>query len=216
MRPRPLAIRPEPVNDTSGSNAALQLVTAGFAALWHGHPVRSAELLDGRGDLAMEITAGLASQGRAEVDGDGRLTGIHGLTLRTTRHRFVHDRRTHRTWCAFDAVGIPAALSLDATAHTDCPTCRQTLIIEIVGGIPQGDESVLWLPTPAGENLMAEFCATADLYCSLEHLHRRIDTDRAHGAVAALATAASLGRETWADVAGIDVACERSNACRDP
>lgn len=204
MRPSPPAGPATPASDTHRSDAAHRLVSAGFTALWPGRPVSLSELLDGRDDLATEITAGLAAQGRAEVDRDGRLSGIHGLTLRTTRHRFVHDRRTHHTWCAFDSIGIPAALGLDATAHTDCPTCRQPLVADIVGGIPQRDGPVLWLPTPTGGNLMAEFCAAADLYCSREHLHRRINTDRADGTVVGLAAAASLGRETWADVVGID------------
>jgi len=194
------------VNDTGRGDAAFQLLAAGFAAIWQGRPVRPAELLDGRGDLASEITAELASQGRAEVDGAGQLTGIHGLTLRTTRHRFVHHQRDHRTWCAFDSVGIPAALGLNATAHTDCPTCGQALIVDIVGGIPRRDGPVVWLPTHSGGNVVAEFCASADLFCSLEHLHDRIDTVRAHGRVASLAAAAGLGRAAWADVAGIDLA----------
>ena len=95
------------------------LATAGFAALWRGRPMRSEEI---HTDLAIAAAA-LARQGRAEVDDHGSIVGIHGLTLRSTRHRFEIDGLARHTWCAFDAVGIPAALGLDAVAHSDCPAC---------------------------------------------------------------------------------------------
>jgi hypothetical protein len=52
---------------------------------------------------------------------------------------------------------------------------------------------------------MNEFCATADLYCSTDHLRASIDVDRP-GAVTTLAAAAVLGRDVWADVADVDLA----------
>src|SRR5581483_5403579 len=91
---------------------ARELAVAGFAALWHGRAVSPEALLPGRAGEAGRVLAELVGQGRAEVDGAGRVVGVHGLTLRPTRHRFVHRGRPHFTWCAFDAVGIPAALSL--------------------------------------------------------------------------------------------------------
>jgi hypothetical protein len=54
-----------------------------------------------------------------------------------------------------------------------------------------------------GTNLMNDFCAAADLYCSQEHLRERIEPAGASGRIADLATAATLGRDTWADVAGV-------------
>ncbi|MPY93998.1 MAG: hypothetical protein GEV08_13320 [Acidimicrobiia bacterium] len=187
------------------SDAALELAAAGFVALWHHRARHPAELLPGRGELAAEVLEALAQRGRAERDGHGRLVGVHGLTLRATRHAFVHDGRGHHTWCAFDAIGIPAALCLDATAHTDCPSCGRPLTVEIRAGIPGDNRLALWLPAPAGGDLMAEFCALADLYCSAEHLHRRIDTQRAAGQVADLTTAVSRGCDTWSDMSGIDL-----------
>lgn len=74
----------------------------------------------------------LAERARCEIE-DRRLVGIHGLTLRTTRHHFVHHARTHQTWCAFDSIGIPAALAIDAVAHTDCPTYGRHIDVEMIG-----------------------------------------------------------------------------------
>lgn len=186
------------------SDAALELAAAGFAALWRGRPVFPAELLPGRDTLAAEVADALVRQGRAEMD-DDRLVGVHGITLRATRHRFVHRGRSRHTWCAFDSIGIPAALRLHATAHTDCPTCGRALTVEIVDGIPDDEDAVLWLPDSTQGNLISDFCARADLYCSPEHLHQRVDTARTPGTVADLAAAVTLGCDVWADVAGFNL-----------
>lgn len=185
------------------SDHALKLALVGFAALWRGHSVPPDELLNGGFAEVVEVQA---ANGRLEIDERGHLVGIHGLTLRTTRHRFEHAGRAHHTWCALDCIGIPAALSLDATAHTTCPTCDRPLAVEISRGYPQDDGLMLWVPAPPGGNLMAEFCATADLYCSLDHLQKRIDIDATPGSASALDAAAALGRDIWADVAGLDLA----------
>lgn len=186
------------------SEASLEVAAAGFAALWRGRTPEAGELLPACPQHAANVLAELVASGRAEVDAAGRVVGVHGLTLRASRHHFVHAGRTHPTWCAFDSVGIPAALSLDATAHTDCPTCGRSLTVEVRDGEAHDDLLVLWLPAPDDRsNLINDFCATADLYCSEEHLRQRIEPGRAPGRIADLAAALALGRDTWADVADI-------------
>lgn len=191
------------------SDAALELAVDGFAALWHARPASPGQLLPGRDSLAAETIAELVQHGRAEIDNGGRLVGIHGLTLRTTRHHFVHDGHVHHTRCAFDSIGIPAALSLDATAHTDCPTCQRPITVDIHRGIPHDTGLALWLPASADGNLIANFCARADLYCSPEHLERNIGTSQTPGDVADLTAAVALGRDTWVDVAGPHLDADR-------
>lgn len=177
------------------------LGVAGFAALWEQQARRPEELIPEDGTRARDAAGSLARRGRAEVDDVGRLIGIHGLTLRPTRHRFVHHGRARHTWCAFDSIGIPAAVGLDADGHTGCPSCRRPLHVHFDRGVPEPGEMVLWLPDPPALDLMAEFCAGADLYCSMEHLRLRIDPAASPGRPVDLATAATLGRDGWADVA---------------
>ena len=63
---------------------------------------------------------------------------------------------------------------------------------------------VLWLPAPDDtSNLLDDFCASADLYCSEDHLRQRIDLERARGRIADMAGALALARETWAVVADV-------------
>lgn len=186
------------------SDIGLALAAAGFAALWDGRAATPDELLPRHGGLAEEAALELAGRGRAELDDDGRLVGVHGLTLRPTRHRFVAGGRVHHTWCAFDSIGIPAALGLSAQASTTCPTCERPVEVALRAGTPDPGPQVVWLPAAGGDHLMATFCASADAYCSLEHLGQRIDRSAAAGEVVDLAGAASAGRETWADVAALD------------
>jgi alkylmercury lyase len=190
--------------------AALELAANGFAALWQGKEPTLEVLLPGRAELANEVLIELAGRGRAEVDSDGVLVGVHGLTGRATRHRFTHAGRHHHTWCAFDSVGIPGALSLDATATSDCPTCGRVLTVRLHRGQTTDADIVLWLPAPAETtHLMNDFCATADLYCSADHLRQRIDVDASNGRILSLDEAIDLGRETWSDVAHVATVDDR-------
>jgi alkylmercury lyase len=185
------------------SELALEIATVGFAALWDGRAVRPEEFIPGRPGRVRRATTELTRRGRAELDDEGRLVGVHGLTLRPTRHAFVHAARTRRTWCAFDCVGIPAALRIDAEARTRCPACNRALHVPIRRGHPEASDIVLWLPSPTIGHLMADFCAAADLYCERGHLEQRVDATTSPGDVLDLAAAAELGRTTWADIAGL-------------
>jgi alkylmercury lyase len=191
--------------DDGLSDLAQEIATAGFAALWDGRPAHPGELLPGSASRARRATAKLVKRGRAEVDDQGRVVGVHGLTLRETRHSFVHAGRSHSTWCAFDSIGIPAALAIDAEARTTCPSCGQALHIPIRRGHPEVSDVALWLPSPTIRHLIADFCAAADLYCGRDHLERRIDPAGHPGEVLDLPSAAVLGRTAWADVVPHDL-----------
>lgn len=179
------------------------LAIAGFKAIWRHVALDPADLLPGSPTTAHDAAARLADQGRAELDDQERLVGIHGLTLRPSRHRFTHRDVEHFTWCAFDAVGIPAALRLDAVAQTHCPACRTSIRVDMRDGSPTATQNlVLWLPTmDPGDDLRATFCAQADLYCSEDHLNEVVNRSTAAGQAVDLNTASALGQQTWRDVA---------------
>jgi alkylmercury lyase len=187
--------------DDGLSPLAREIASAGFVALWNERAAHPEELLPGSTRRARRARDELVDRGRAEVDDDGRIVGIHGLTLKETRHHFLHAGRLHRTWCAFDAIGIPAALAIDAQALSSCPSCGEVLHVPIQGGQPAPSDIALWLPSLTVSHLMTDFCAAADLYCGRGHLEQRIDPARRAGEVLDLLAAAALGRTAWADVA---------------
>jgi hypothetical protein len=176
----------------AGESAALG--RDGFLALWRGERPRAADLSDA------DTIAALIAAGRLELDDDGRITGIHGLTIRPTRHRIDHQTGSINTWCALDAIGIPAALGIDATATTHCPTCETELTIQIRSG-DADDTSTrrLWLPSAACDHLVDDFCRHANLYCTDEHLRAAV-TAGTPGQVLTVGECAELGRAVGSDL----------------
>lgn len=168
----------------------------GFVALWHGHRPRPA-------DLHADPTTvdALRRRGLIVTDQNDRITGIHGLSTTPTPHRIAHASGATYTWCAFDAIGIPAALDLDAQTHTTCPTCRRPLEVTLTGGQPTAPAELrLWLPTMQCDNVLDAVCAHANLYCNHQHLTTTV-ADDATGTILTVADAAQLGTATWQDAA---------------
>ena len=183
-----------------------RIAIAGFHALWEGRTPMLGEL--GGGDRATfdEAVAHLRAGGRIEIASDGRLMAVHGLTRRPTRHRIEHHGGCVNTWCALDAIGIPAALGIDARAITTCPTCNRELVVTLVSGRPAPPAgAVLWYPETAGtwEHLVDQFCSGANLFCNLDHLRDRMGPETASGAIMTVDEVAEIGREAWADVSTI-------------
>ncbi len=81
-----------------------------------------------------EYAAQLAEHGRVTLEGDA-ITGAAGLSVAPAGHRLLLAGQPLYTWCALDAVGIPAALGVDATiasSYADGGDVR----IEITAGVP--------------------------------------------------------------------------------
>lgn len=81
----------------------------------------------------------LAAAGAISRDESGEVVAAGGLAVTRAWHRLLLDGRQYWTWCAFDGIGIPAALELDAVLDTRCPTCGAGLRITITAGsLPAG------------------------------------------------------------------------------
>ena len=114
-------------------------------------------------------------------------------------HRLLLDGRGLHTWCAFDTLGIPAALDVDAVARSACPTCGAEIVLGLPAGRPPAGPVVGWWPEAPSGPVNEAFCPTASLFCNHEHL----DTWRAAhplepGVVLSLPELAERGRPTWA------------------
>jgi hypothetical protein len=177
-----------------------------FHALWEGRAATAAELA---ADAALPIgqieraVSELRDVGALEIDPSGRVVGAHGLTQRTTRHAIITADRTWHTWCALDAIGIPAALELDADVRTGCPVCGATIDVLVRKGNPAAAESgpVLWQPGGPCSHVMDDFCAAANLFCNTEHLEQWFTSARQpEGRVLTLREVAEQGRRLWSDI----------------
>jgi hypothetical protein len=176
--------------------AARRLAVDGFVALWRGERRFITDLTD-----ASRVVGDLVTAGRLEVDEHGVLIGVHGLVSRPTRHHIAHTQGTVNTWCALDAIGIPAALGIDADAITSCPACETELRVTLHRGVPVDRGAMrLWLPTSRCAHLVEDFCYHANLYCDHDHLSWAVAGQSAGRAIG-VAEVAAIGRQTWSDVA---------------
>ena len=178
-----------------------RIATVGFQVLWLGRSVTLTELLGEETHELAEAAEHLRLGGRIEFSDDGHLIAVHGLCRRPTQHQIEHHTGVVHTWCALDAIGIPAALGIDACARTRCPTCQSLLAVRISAGQPQPlPEAVLWYPEVACGHLVEDFCSGANLFCTIDHLDRWAESSRGPGRAMTLEEVADVGREIWADV----------------
>ena len=66
-----------------------------------------------------------------------------------TRYR-VHAQG-HSWWgtCAWDALGIPAALQADAEIIATCPDCEETIVLKVKNGEVVGADEIIHFAVPA-------------------------------------------------------------------
>lgn len=150
-------------------------------------------------DSAQHTLETLIERGMAIVD-DEQLVAIDGLSTLPTRHRMSVGEDVLFTWCAADAVGIPAALGEDGNVATACPHCSAEIFLAIGAGVPQADdELVLWLPTAGCSHVVTQFCPEVNFFCNDEHLEAwRAQAGDPMGQTLSADGAAELGRKWWA------------------
>lgn len=182
------------------AQAVRHIAIAGFQALWSGRRVALTDLV-GSDATVTDAAKHLRARGRIELSDDGHLIAVHGLVHRPTAHRIEHAGGAVNTWCALDAIGIPAALAIDARAMTPCPACEAELAVTLTGGEPEPlPGAMLWYPEVRCAHLVDDFCAGANLFCSLDHLDRWVAGNAGAGTAMSIDEVAELGREVWAEV----------------
>lgn len=154
--------------------SATAVRAAMFAALRAGRPVAVAELAAATGRPAAEVSGvldQLQAAGMLYRDHAGQVTAADGLSLTPTRHRLLLAGVPLHTWCAIDAVAIPAAVGADATAITPCGWCGQQHQLSFTAGQLAGEHAaVVWLPTMRCTNVAEQLCPHANLFCDPTHL----------------------------------------------
>jgi hypothetical protein len=180
---------------------------AAFALLLtHHRAISTDELATLAGAPASTLTDlldELVAAGWIDRDAEGRVTGSAGLSLTTGPHRLAIDGAAFRTWCAYDSIGIAAALAADARIETECGVCGRTIQIRTDAGQPAADRPErLWLAT-GGSSLRGDFCDPTVLLCSSDHAAVWAERQQGRGRAVDLVEAATLGAEGWASCAAI-------------
>ena len=173
----------------------------GLASLLRGAASTTTEIAKASGVSLPEIeqgVQGLSNVGRIDVEGS-YVISVGGLTLSTTNHELRLPEATMHTWCALDAIGIPTALDLDASILTICPHCGQAIDVAVEDGSVTASTAVqLFLPTGQCENVRADFCASANLFCDTKHIATwQATSPGSIGHILDLASTAQLGQRMW-------------------
>ena len=186
-------------------DAAGLLREAGFALLFRDRgPVEVADLAAA---IGIEACAGgaavttLAQAGWLDLDDSGRVVGAAGLSLTTGPHHLTLGDAPFRTWCAYDSLGIAAALAADAHVETTCGQCGGPINLAFRGGVPDraGPER-LWL-AENGADLRGSFCTPTVLLCGADHGAAWGQAQGGRGRLLDLAEGARQGGIDWAGCA---------------
>ena len=68
------------------------------------------------------------------LDDEKRIRMLNPFSAVETPHRVEAGGRSWFANCAWDALGIPAALGTDAAIESECPDCGETLELEVRDG----------------------------------------------------------------------------------
>lgn len=177
-----------------------------FAILRRGRPATLEEVAAAANrtrDEVAEVIAALHAIGVALCDRSGRIVAADGLSLTPTPHQLVLDGIDLHTWCAIDAVVIPAVIAANAVAVTGCGHCHAVVELHFERGRLLDDPgAVVWFPIKSCTNVSAEFCPEANLFCDSTHLDAwRATTGNPAGEMLTLSQAVDRCGFVWAALA---------------
>jgi hypothetical protein len=187
------------------ADAAGQLREVAFALLLRDRrPIESSALGAVTGlppEVIRDAVGTLAGAGWLDLDETGRVAGAAGLSLATGPHGLTIDDTVFRTWCAYDSLGIAAALETDARVETTCAVCHASIDLRLHGGVQERDgPERRWL-ADGGSDLRGSFCTPTVLLCGDEHGFAWAESQGGQGRLLDLTEAARLGATDWAGCA---------------
>jgi alkylmercury lyase len=185
----------EPIDDLVRQTAFALLVR-------DGRPVQVEQLAaahpgEVRGDALNEVLDRLVTNGNLDRDPSGAVVGAGGLTLGDAPHRLLLRGRDYRTWCAYDAIGIPAALGEEGAISTRCGVCGRAIALRVPIEADNERPERLWLAA-GGTDLRAEFSTPTVLLCSPDHADAWAARQDGRGRIVDLGQASRLGAGAWA------------------
>ncbi len=191
-----------PIIDTPGEVATLR--SAGFHLLLEaGKPVTKEQWAERSGiekGRIEEIIESPALRGRIEVDDQGRLLGITGLTITPTPHQIDIEGETRWTWCALDAVGILGALHATGTIHSTDPHSGAAIEITVENGTPAGDTSLFILDGYGSDNVRQDWCPRVNFFANRDDADNWVAANHLEGKIVTVADVAAGAAAMWQTV----------------
>lgn len=178
--------------------------SAGFRLLLEeDRPVDRAEWAAAAGtdvEALNTILEGAETKGRVQLDTEGRLIGIAGLTIEPTRHKVEINGTTRWTWCALDAIGILGALEADGIVHSKDPRRGDEVRIAFTDGEPDGDATLFILGGYDGDNTVEEWCPLVNFFSSRQDAEEWVQRQGLKGDIVSVTEIASQAADIWLPV----------------
>lgn len=153
-----------PVPDTRATAFRLLLQT--------GRPVSTAQIaadIEGAPSAVEADLRRLDEAGRLRRNGNGQVVGSFGLSVVPAAHELWLGARRFWTWCAYDVVGIVAALEADARSRSRSPATGATIQLQFVAGRPLASPVAVFFPDDQGAvRTIDEWCANANFFETVE------------------------------------------------
>jgi alkylmercury lyase len=177
---------------------------AGFRLLLdEGRPIERREWASAAGvarETLEDILTRPGIEGRAQLDDEGRLLGIAGLTVEPTRHRLTIGERTRWTWCALDAVGILGALEATGSIYSTDPRSGNPVEIGFEDGTPTGDATLFILGGYDGANVVEDWCPMVNFFATRADAEAWVADNGVEGDVVSVAQVAENAAAMWRPV----------------
>jgi hypothetical protein len=99
--------------------------------------------------LAAEESAALEAAHAVVLDANGAVAFANPFAVGPTPFRVDAGGASYRAICAWDALGILAALRADGTVETECPDCGDAIIVRVRNGLLAATNAVVHFLVPA-------------------------------------------------------------------
>ena len=193
------------------------LATAFRLLLADGRPLsqaRLAEALAGDPAQVARTLARLDQHGRLRRTPGGAVTGSHGLSVTPTSHQLLLEQeqgreRRYWTWCAWDAVGILAALGASGRVHSASPSSGQPIAIDFVDGmLANADQglAVFFADTDccSSGSVIDQWCPLVNFFEHAQAAQAWAAEHGVRGTTVPLAEATRLGKDAWTRWVAVD------------
>lgn len=194
------------VDTFESSSVEERILAEAFWKLLAGRPVPADSLSTALGlssEVVDETLATLAAGRAVRRDESGAVVAARGLMSSPSSHRLVTVWGSVYTQCTVDAVGIPAALGLEATIEDRCAHCGAPVEAAVrqsghVVTDPAAAVIVMARADSWADEGIPTVCRETNFFCSPEHAEAwQRERATLPNAIVSPGEAAAVGREIW-------------------
>jgi alkylmercury lyase-like protein len=146
-----------------------EIIAAAFRLLLQtGRSVTAAQIaaeIDAQPSTVEADLHRLDGAGRIRQNEAGHVIGSAGLSVALAAQELWLGPRRFWTWCAYDVVGIVAALEADARSHSRSPATGAPIRLRFAAGQPPAKPVVVFFPDDRGAaRTIDDWCSNANFF----------------------------------------------------